>query len=119
MKDVNVLIENGVDVQQSLELFGDMEMYDETLNDFLDMHEEKLGNLQKFLDGSDMPNYAIEVHSLKSSSKYVGLTKLSEIAYQHELKSKENDIGYINDHFFELKNEYLKDIEIIKNYVRS
>lgn len=31
MKDVNFLINNGVNVQKSLELFGDMETYNDTL----------------------------------------------------------------------------------------
>ena len=35
MKDVNLLISNGVDINSSLELFGDMETYNETLEDFL------------------------------------------------------------------------------------
>ena len=38
-----------------------------------------------------MENYAIEVHSLKSDCKYLGFMTLADIAYQHELKSKEND----------------------------
>ena len=35
MKDVNILVNNGVNVEKSLELFGDMNTYDETLNLFL------------------------------------------------------------------------------------
>ena len=35
MKDVNYLMANGVDVNKALELFGDMEMYNNTLTDFL------------------------------------------------------------------------------------
>ena len=35
MKDVNLLISNGVNIQKSLELFGDMETYNATLYDFL------------------------------------------------------------------------------------
>ena len=35
MKDVNILKNNGVNVDKSLELFGDMETYDETLETFL------------------------------------------------------------------------------------
>ena len=31
MKDVNLLVSNGVNVEKSLELFGDMQMYDSTL----------------------------------------------------------------------------------------
>ena len=34
MKDKNILIQNGVDIEKSLELFGDMEMYDESLGTF-------------------------------------------------------------------------------------
>ena len=42
MKDVNLLISNGVDVNKSLELFGDMATYDETLGEFLQGVNEKL-----------------------------------------------------------------------------
>ena len=35
MKDVNLLISNGVNINKSLELFGDMETYNDTLHDFL------------------------------------------------------------------------------------
>ena len=88
MKDVNILINNGVNVQSSLELFGDMEMYDETINDFLNSVSKKLENIKRYKEASDMPNYAILVHSLKSDAKYLGFTKLAELAYAHELKSK-------------------------------
>ena len=117
--DINYLKENNVDVDSSIQLLGDVNTYNTTVSAYLDDVESRWERIVKYKDAIDMTNYAIEVHSLKSSSKYVGLIKLSEIAYQHELKSKENDIGYINDHFSELESEYLKDIEIIKNYVRS
>ena len=35
MKDVNILINNGANVKKALELFGDMETYDATLETFL------------------------------------------------------------------------------------
>ena len=31
MKDINILKNNGINVDQGLEILGDMEMYDETL----------------------------------------------------------------------------------------
>ena len=82
MKDVTILTNNGVNVQQSLELFGDMEMYDETLTDFLDMSQEKLENLEKHRVANDMPNYAIEVHALKSDARYLGFNSLAELALE-------------------------------------
>ena len=42
MKDVSLLTSNGIDVNHGLDLLGDMEMYDETLQDFLDESEETI-----------------------------------------------------------------------------
>ena len=64
-----------------------------------------------------MENYAIEVHALKSDSKYLGFMSLADIAFEHEKKSKENDYDYIKDHFEELINEYEKYKEIMNNYL--
>ena len=66
-----------------------------------------------------MPNYAIEVHSLKSDCKYLGFMTLADISYQHELRSKENDSDFVNDNFSELEAEYLKVLEIAKMYVAN
>ena len=117
MKDVNLLISNGVDINSSLELFGDMETYNETLEDFLASAEEKLQQIQTYKETSDMPNYAILVHSLKSDSKYLGFTKLAELAYNHEMKSKANDISYVNANYDELQKEIDRIIKIIKEYL--
>ena len=117
MKDVNLLINNGVDVNKSLELFGDMAMYDETLKDFLDGVNEKLKGLQRYKETSDMPNYAILVHSLKSDAKYLGFTKLAELAYQQEMESKANNIEYIYSNYEALIAEANRIIEVAKKYM--
>ena len=107
---------HGVEVDKALELLGDMEMYDETLKDYLGEVEEKFSRIENYeLDGN-MKDYAIEVHSLKSDSKYLGLMKLAEIAYNHELASKENNIDYVKEHFNELSEEYEKTLNILKSY---
>ena len=46
MRDTSILTNNGINVQQSLELLGDMEFYDETLEGFLDMADEKISKLE-------------------------------------------------------------------------
>ena len=96
-----------------------MDIYDSTLSDFLDEVDEKWERILEYKKSSDMKNYAIEVHSLKSDSKYLGLMNLADIAYQHELKSKENNIEYVNEHFSELENEYKRVLEFIKKYNNS
>lgn len=110
------LKDNNVDLTKALEFLGDMEMYNMTVTDFLTEVEEKWQRINSYKNTSDMPNYAIEVHSLKSDAKYLGLMFLADIAYQHELKSKENDETFINNYFKELTDAYEKALNIMKTY---
>ena len=70
-------------------------MYNETLEEFMNNIEERMRKLEKYKEEEKMEEYAIEVHALKSDSKYLGFKELAEIAYNQEMKSKENDIKYI------------------------
>ena len=119
MKNVNVLTSNGVNVDKSLEWFGDMEMYEETLHDFLDGVEEKMSKLKQFKESGDLQNYAIMAHSLKSDARYLGFTKLAEVALAHEMAGKENNRHLINENFNELINETIKIINVVKQYFGS
>ena len=119
MKDVNFLIENGVDINKSLELFGDIDTYNLSLNDFLEEIDTKLINIKKYKEIGDMPNYAILVHSLKSDARYFGFNTTGELAYKHELESKANNIGFINSNYDELMNSANKMVEIVKRYVKG
>ena len=110
------LRENKVDLDKALELLGDIEMYNMTISDFLSEVEEKWQNIINYKDNNDMENYAIEVHSLKSDAKYLGFMSLADISYQHELKSKENDSTFVQEHFTELETEYNKALNIAKTY---
>ena len=117
MKDISYLEKNGVDVKKSLELFGDIDTYNETVGEFLVSAKEKIAKLQKYKDDKDMPNYAIYVHSLKSDAKYFGFTKLADLAYDQELKSTEGDMFYIYEHYQELIDEVERTINIVKKYI--
>lgn len=117
MKDVNILTNNGVNVQKSLELFGDMATYDDTLKDFLSEIDEKLKKIKMFKEQGDMANYAILVHSLKSDSKYFGFDKLAELAYNHEMESKANNLYYVTDHYDELMAEANRILSVVKQYM--
>lgn len=117
MKDVNLLINNGVNVNKSLELFGDMETYNDTLHDFLSEVEAKLAKIKAFKEVADMANYAILVHSLKSDAKYFGFEKLAELAYNHEMESKANNMYYVTDHYAELMEEANRIVTLVKQYM--
>lgn len=117
MKDVEFLKQNGVDVEHGLELLGDMEMYDETLGDFLEESETRMPKILEYKNNNDMPNYAIQVHAMKSDSKYLGFTKLAEMSFDHEMRSKENNVQYINENYDSLINEANRIISIVKEYL--
>ena len=117
MKDVNVLIDNGVDVKKSLELFGDMNTYDMMLEDFLKEVDGKIASAKRYLDMSDMPNYAIIVHSLKSDCRYFGINKLADMFYDHELAGKRNDSFYVRENFEPLMAEAKKMLNVLKRYM--
>ena len=91
-------------------------MYNETLEEFMNNIEERMRKLEKYKEEEKMEEYAIEVHALKSDSKYLGFKELAEIAYNQEIKSKENDIKYIKEKYSILKEEVDRIVKIIKEY---
>ena len=117
MKDKNYLINNGVDVNKSLELFGDMQMYDETLDEFLNGVTKKLEDLETAKEAGDVHNYAIYAHSLKSDARYLGFTVLAELAFNHEMAGKNNDLNYIYNNYDALINETKRIINVVNVYV--
>ena len=89
-------------------------MYEATLKDFLNEIDSRWEKIKSYKESGDLANYAVEVHSLKSDCKYLGFTKLANISFLHELKSKDNDKEYINNHFKDLEEAYNNAIKIMK-----
>ena len=114
--DEQFLRDSGVNLDNSLELLGDISMYNETLDMFINENKERIPRMKNYKDNGDMPNYAIDVHALKSDCKYLGFMHLAELAYDHEMKSKASDIEYVNSHYDELMEEYNKVNNIIRKY---
>ena len=117
MFDTKILIENGVNLEKSLELFGDIATYNDNLDEFIDGVESRLDDLAKYKEIADMANYAIIVHSIKSDAKYFGFEHLAELALNHEMKSKENDMYYIYDNYDELIAEIKRVTNLVREYM--
>ncbi len=117
MKDVNILKNNGVDVDHGLELLGDMETYDEILEEFANGYEARMNELKQYKESSDMPNYAILVHAIKSDSKYLGFMTLAELAFQHEMESKANNVEFVNNNYDKLITEANRIINVVNQYL--
>ena len=117
MRDKTMLINNGIDINKSLELFGDMEMYDETLSEFLESVDDKVNSLTLYKENSDMHNYAILAHSLKSDARYLGFTKLAELSLQHEIAGKDNNVDFVYSNFDDLIKEVKRIISVVCTYM--
>ena len=112
----NFLIQNGVDVSKGIENTMDFETYDELLLDFCDTFAEEVNKFNAYKLSGDMFNYEIIVHALKSNCRTLGFMNTGEMFYQHELASKQNDIGYVNEHYNELINEVNRVYGILTQY---
>ena len=106
----------GVNCEEAISNMIDIETYSELMNDFYNSLKEELEKINNYKNNSDMQNYAILVHALKSNAKSFGFVSLGNIAYNHEMASKQNDINYVNEHYNELLEEIKKVKKIIETY---
>ena len=71
MNDVSILTDNGVDLDSALELLGDLEFYDETLESFLTENETRIPNIEKYKKELNMEDNSKLV--LGTSAVFVGI----------------------------------------------
>lgn len=116
-EDINILKQNDIDVLKGIELLGDLETYDETLKEFKKNLNDRLEKLVKYKEAKDMDNYAIEIHALKSDSKYLGFTKLADISYKQEIESKNNNANFIDENYKILTDEIIRVLRVVNRYL--
>ncbi len=113
---VDLLKSYHVDVDKALELWGDMDSYNESLKEFKDTLNSKLASLENYQNQGDLQNYSILVHSMKSEARYLGFMNDAEIFYDHELKSKEGNMEYIKENFNVVKETVRKIVTLLNSY---
>lgn len=115
--NIKILEENGVDVKHGLDLLKDIEMYNMTITEFYEELDDKLKELEEYKNTKNMDDYSILVHSLKTEARYLGFNDLSDMAYEHELASKENNIEYVNKNYQKIVKEAERLNKIMKEYL--
>ncbi len=116
MNNVEILKSNNVDVNAALELWGDMDSYNESLREFKESLNSKLASLENYKKESDWNNYAILAHSMKSEAKYLGFMTDAEVFLDHELKGKEGNGEYINNNFSTLYTTVRRIVTLLNAY---
>ncbi|MFV0274837.1 MAG: response regulator [Bacilli bacterium] len=117
MDKMNILIDNGVDVESSLNILGDIQTYNDVIMDFVDELREKKIEIEKFIDSMDLYDYSITAHSIKSGAMYLGFEKLADISLKHEIESKDNNEKFIKDEYKNLLTEINAVLEICSSYL--
>ncbi len=73
-----------MNLKEGFELCGGKDVMLKVLKEFTENSERKASEIEGFLEKGDLENYTIWVHALKSSSRLIGASKLSEDAKRLE-----------------------------------
>lgn len=88
------------------------ELYLSIVNTFV--NENRLEDIRNFCNNRDFDNYRIQVHALKSGSRTIGSSELSDYALELEMAAKNNDTEFILENTEALLSEYSALLERIK-----
>ena len=92
---------------------GDEEFYETLLSEYVSESNDKARLIKETYANKDWNNYGVYVHSLKSTSKMIGATELSEIAAELEAAAGKEDVATIDakqDKMCSLYEDVLKEI---------
>ena len=108
----------GIDTETGLNYCTkDEEFYKQVLLQFAESGPQKQRDADKFFGNRDFSDYAIIVHALKSTSKMIGASELSDRAKALESAAKAEDDEYIAAHHEPVMVEYKRIVEgIAKAY---
>jgi signal transduction histidine kinase/CheY-like chemotaxis protein/HPt (histidine-containing phosphotransfer) domain-containing protein len=80
-----------IDVEAGLNYCGDGEDYIDTLRMYMGSTEKKAEEIEKYWAAGDIKNTTIKIHALKSASRSIGATELSELAARLEKAGNSGD----------------------------
>lgn len=104
-----------LDVKAALKLAGSESLFWQILREYAKSIPKKTKLLQQHLDAGNWKNYTIEAHALKSFSKQVGATELSELAAKMEQAGNNNDIEFIRANHEEMLEKYREYEPVLNN----
>ena len=93
---LSLLDAGGIETAEGLKYsMNDVGFYTEMLKEFVSGAEDRETAMTNCLAAQDYEKYRVYVHSLKSASKTIGATNLSNLAEKMETAAKNMDIVYI------------------------
>ena len=110
----------GIDTDSGLKYcVGDKEFYKSLLIQFASESADKIASMKNYFQLHDWHNYEILVHALKSTSKMIGISELSEKAKALEMAAKANEENYIIENHEQMIRDYGRTTAQIKDQLLS
>lgn len=117
-KDIEYLKTHSINPEKGLELFGDIQTYNELLEEWHQSSQGKLEKIAYYKEKMELENYALAVHSLKVDADNFGFPSLAEIASKIEEESKNHKLDSIHANYKKLEQEYNNIKNIIEDYLK-
>ena len=114
---LDYLIENNIIVSDVLESFKNEEEYNLTVKKFLNIVESKTALISQYKTSHNLADYSVELHDLRKKCQKLGMNNISNMLYNHELKSRNGNVKYIDEHFNELLNLINDTVDFLKKYI--
>ncbi len=109
------LRENGIDVDAGIGYAaGDMDFYFEILQDFCDGYPEKSRRLTDFYRESDLENYKVLIHAIKSNAASIGAKDLQAMAASLEQAASEDRPDLIQKDHEAFMERYEATVDLIR-----
>ncbi|MCI8588651.1 MAG: hypothetical protein HFG40_03260, partial [Bacilli bacterium] len=115
--DLDYLRESGVDIDEALKLFEDLQAYQDTMSTFLMGAEVRLQQLETYKEKEDFSNYASLVCALKNDSKCLGFRELESLASSHEENVKDENCVFVTENWNSFCEEMNRVIQISKQFL--
>ncbi len=117
-KDIEYLKEHDINPEKGIELFGDMQTYNDLLEEWYQNSEGKLEKIAYYKEKMELENYALAVHSLKVDAENFGFPLLEEIASKIEEESRNHQLDSIHANYKNLEQEYNNIKSVIQDYLK-
>ncbi|SCY26840.1 Signal transduction histidine kinase [Lachnospiraceae bacterium XBB2008] len=103
----NIPLIGDLDTESAISMIGSRKVFWNILKEYHRVMTAKASAIKSTYEAKDWPSYTIEVHALKSSSRQIGATELSDMAAALENASKEQDTAFIEAHHETMLDRYL------------
>ena len=109
---------DGLNIKAGIEHCGSEEDYLVVLSVFANAITTTADEIEEYFNNDDWSNYTTKVHALKSTSKVIGASELSDKAKQLEMAGNANNIDEIKNDTNPLLNLYRSYIEKLKPMIK-